>query len=213
MNFSFRMQHDVHNFLDGKWSFWSTEIDSKFAPCHDWTTWNKCFMQSSQLLSWSRNPLLLWNKNIYYFVYNSLPLDSIFEPGQSFQCTHKYPMFHDPLYDSFLMASNINFECLSHDYMSTICHLYITFINLITLIWSVLYKACTHLYSADHYQNQFALVVPKLQKFGLVSREYSSYSIFFPSLLYNLLLCLLCLRPFLAWVSSKMAVFFFFAWK
>lgn len=60
--------------------------------------------------------------------------------------THAYPMFHDPLYNPFLLASNINFKCLSHEYMSTICHLYITFINLITLIWSVVYKACIHLF-------------------------------------------------------------------
>jgi len=107
--------------------------------------------------------------------------------------THTYPMFHDPLYAPFLLASNINSECLSHDYMSTICHIYITFINLITLIWSVVYKACTHLYSfiiADHYQNQFALIVPKLQKFGLVSRKDSSYSFSsLPSTIYCFAFC------------------------
>ena len=132
---------------------------------------------------------------------------------------YAYPMFYDPLYDRFLLSSNINFECLSHDYMSTICHLYITFINLVSNIQS-LYAFISVI--ADHYQNQLSLVVPKLQEFGLVSRMYSSCSIFFPSLLYNLLFCLLCLRPILTWVSSTTVSeilikisgsFFFCAWK
>jgi hypothetical protein len=87
-------------------------------------------MQGSQLLSWSRNSLLLWNKKIYYYVYKSLPLDSIFQPGHSSQCTSMHILFHDLLYNPFLLAPNINYECLSHDNMNTICHIYFTPINL-----------------------------------------------------------------------------------